>query len=218
MLKNDNLKNTERQKGSQIKDEGKQSNLACLAEAPRSNACGERRDGAFEVSDKFNKFSYSDNIGLKYSPKTKVFIAFWGMVLSFLFYGCQENRLTQCQPIFQIARSVAENSQNISYINNEQPVEVTSWLEAASFLNRAADQIQALQINDSKLIEYQNKFATVYRIYAQATYDAVRARENMDLETLKSARSDAEQAGKIQQNLLQEINAYCLIPELHQQL
>ncbi len=162
-----------------------------------------------------NKFTHSQNICLKYPSKNKVLIGFGGLILSFLFYGCQETRVSQCKPIFQIARSVAENSQNISYINNEQSVEVTSWLEAASLMDRAAAQIQALQINDSKLIEYQNKFATVYRIYAQATYDAVQARENMDLDTLKSARSDAEQAGEIQQSLLQEINAYCLIPELH---
>lgn len=162
------------------------------------------------VSDKFTTRSH--NICLEYRSKTKVPIVFLGLTLGFLFYGCKENRVTQCKPIFQIAQSVAENSQNISYLNNKQPVEVKSWLKAASLMNRAADQIQALHINDSKLIEYQNKFATVYRIYAQATDDAVRARENMDLSTLKSARKDAEQAGEIQQNLLREINAYCLTP------
>ncbi|HEY9767950.1 MAG TPA: hypothetical protein V6C71_05495 [Coleofasciculaceae cyanobacterium] len=163
------------------------------------------------VGDKFTR-RHNHHIALKYRSKTNILIVCFGLALAFVFYGCRENRVTQCKPIFQIAHSVAENSHNFSYLNNKQPVEVKSWLEAASLMNRAADQIQALHINDSKLIEYQNKFATVYRIYAQATNDAVRARENMDLSTLKSARRDAEQAGEIQQNLLREINAYCLTP------
>ena len=143
-----------------------------------------------------------------YSTSYKLFV---GVLLGLFVSSCGENRYTQCQQIFQIARSVTENNQDINYnTKDEQPTEMKSWLETASMMNTAADRIKALHTNNSELIEYQNKFATVYRIYSQATYDAVQARENQNLEALKSARNDAEKAGQIQQQLIQEINAYCL--------
>ncbi len=133
-----------------------------------------------------------------------------GIVLSLLISSCGENRFTQCEQIFRIARGVKENSKNVSYTNKEQLTVMKSWLEVASMLNQAADQIEALHINDSELIGYQNQLVTVYRIYSQATYDAVQARENKNIEALKAARIDAETAGEMQQGLIKEINAYCL--------
>lgn len=133
-----------------------------------------------------------------------------GIMLSLSISSCGENRFTQCEQIFRIARGVKENSSNVSYTNQEQPSVMKSWLEAASMIDQAADKIEALHINDSELIGYQNQLVTVYRIYSQATYDAVQARENKNLEALKTARIDAQTAGEMQQSLIKEINAYCL--------
>jgi len=88
-----------------------------------------------------------------------------------------------------------------------------SWLQAANKFNLAADKMRALKIDRRELIQYQNQLARVYRLYAQSTYEAVRARENQDLSELKSARNEANQAGIIQRQLIEEINAYCLETE-----
>ncbi|MGL5078688.1 MAG: hypothetical protein ACRDBG_23055 [Waterburya sp.] len=150
-----------------------------------------------------------DNQLLKRNKNPDKFILM-GIILSLLISSCGENRLTQCEQIFRIAQGVKENSKNVSYTNQEQPTVMKSWLEAASMINQAADKIEALHINDSELIGYQNKLVTVYRIYSQATFDAVQARENKNLEALKAARIDAQTAGEMQQSLIKEINAYCL--------
>ena len=142
-----------------------------------------------------------------YSANYKLFV---GVLLGLFLSSCGENKYTQCEQIFQIARSVTENSKDNYNTEGGQPTEMKSWLEVSSMMDTAADRIKAIEIDNSELIEYQNKFATVYRIYSQATYDAVRARENHNLEALKSARDDAATAGKIQQQLIREINAYCL--------
>ena len=136
-------------------------------------------------------------------------LLFLGIALS-LLSGCGRAKYAQCEQIFQIANRLSQNINNLSYFNNQQPTEMKSWLEAASAIDRAANHLGALQINDSQLIEYQNKFVTVYRIYSQATYDAVKARENQNLQALKSAKDDARKAGQMQQDLIEEINAYCL--------
>ena len=150
-----------------------------------------------------------DPAGLKHHSKTDRKLLFLGVVMV-LISGCGKTRYTQCEQIFQIANRLSQNVDRLSYFDNQRATEMKSWLEAASKIDRAANHLEALQINDSQLIEYQNKFVTVYRIYSQATYDAVKARENQNFQALKSAKNDAQKAGQIQQDLIEEINAYCL--------
>jgi|GEM_PF-1931798 len=156
-----------------------------------------------------NKTSQSENTWQQGS-KTNLRLILVMIIASFAIFGCEENSKAQCEQIFQIARNVTESNKNLNYVGEQQPVEMKSWLQAASAMDHAANSIKALEINNSKLIQYQHQLSTIYRIYSQATYDAVRARENQNLADLESARNDATQAGELQQNLIQEINAYCL--------
>ena len=146
----------------------------------------------------------------KSTSKTSLRLILLSTLVGLTTVGCAEKRIAQCQQIFQIAHNVTESNNNISYLDAQKTIEIESWQLAASKMEHAANNIKALQINDSQLIQYQHQLATIYRIYSQATYDAVRARENKNLEALKSARKAATKAGELQQNLIPEINAYCL--------
>ncbi|MFM2311140.1 MAG: hypothetical protein RLZZ04_416 [Cyanobacteriota bacterium] len=132
------------------------------------------------------------------------------VLLSFLAVGCEENKSTQCKQIFRIAQDVKTSNQHLGNVYQQSPEIMKKWLQAANEFNQAADHLAVLEINRSELIKYQNQLITLYRIYSQATHDAVRARENQDLPALQSARQDAIKAGTIQQKLIREINAYCL--------
>lgn len=105
--------------------------------------------------------------------------------LSLLILGCEESKFSQCEPIFQIAHHLSDRSSKLNYTGDRQLTEIKSWLQTAGMMDRAADRLEALKTENSKLIEYQNKLATVYRIYSQATYNAVKARENKNIEILK---------------------------------
>ncbi|MEM6612263.1 MAG: hypothetical protein AAF652_08410 [Cyanobacteria bacterium P01_C01_bin.72] len=126
-----------------------------------------------------------------------------------LLFGCEENPSAQCEQIFQIAQDVNVSNQKARYMNQGESFEMKSWLQAARKFNGAADNILALEITHGELSQYQDQLARIYRIYAQATYDAVRARENQNLSALESARNDATKAGLIQQKLVQKVNSYC---------
>ena len=164
------------------------------------------------MKDKKNTVDYH-NFFLR--NKVVCLLAINNVLLGCLVSGCgetkYETKYIQCEQIFHIANGVVKDNKNVAYIKGEQPTELKSSLEVANRMNQAADNIQALGINDSKLIKYQNKLVTIYRIYSQATYDAAQARENKDIEALKSARIDAEKAGAMQNDLVREINAYCLV-------
>ena len=128
-------------------------------------------------------------------------------------FGCEPNELVQCEQILLIARDVNQSNQNLQDLDNEQLRSMKSWLQAAHKFNQAADKLGDLKIARHELMQYQNRLARIYRIYAQATYDAVSARENQNLSALESARDDAAKAGTLQRQLIKEINAYCLEPE-----
>ena len=136
----------------------------------------------------------------------------WLIAISLLLSmsGCSESKLTQCEQIFKIAARVNDSISQVNYTNSEDSNQIKSWLEAAKTMNQAAYNIEALHINNGQLIGYQNQLATVYRIYSQATYNAVQARENKSLEALKLARLEAQKAGIMQQEAIENINAYCL--------
>jgi hypothetical protein len=131
------------------------------------------------------------------------------VILSLFAVSCEENKSSQCEQIFRVVRDVQQNNQNASDAN-EQSSEMKNWLQTANRFNQAADHMRVLKINHSELITYQNQLVTIYRIYSQATHDAVRAKENLDLPALKSARQDAIKAGVIQQKVIRQINHYCL--------
>ncbi len=136
-----------------------------------------------------------------------------GIVISSILSSCSETKYTQCEQIFQIAHQVnseAEIIKSIDSLADEIPQEMKSWLEAADLMEQAAQQIQALQINNVQLIKYQTGLANIYQIYSQATYDAVQAKESKNINALISARDRANTAGEIQQKLVREINSYCL--------
>lgn len=135
---------------------------------------------------------------------------FLSSLLSLLAVGCEENRLSQCERIFQIAHRVTANNLELSRLDEVQLAGLDNWLQAAEEMYRAAEAIETLKLDNSKLIQYQHQLATIYRIYSRSTYDAVTARENKNLEALESARNDAVKAGEMQQNLVREINAFCL--------
>lgn len=128
-----------------------------------------------------------------------------------IILGCTETKHSQCAQVFYIAQSVIKNNQQLGFSDQQTPTVTTTKksLSAASAMNQAADNMMALKIDQIKLIDYRNKLATIYNIYAQATYDAVKANEDKNLEALKTARKDAAKAGKIQRNLVKEINIYC---------
>ena len=141
---------------------------------------------------------------------SKSLLAFANIMLSLLIFGCESNKFAQCKQIFQIARDVTTDNRELTRRDREQLGELEGWLQAAGTMNRAADKLDALNIDNSQLIQYQSQLATIYRIYSQATYDALNARENQNLASLKSARSDAEKAGEMQRNLVREIDAFCV--------
>lgn len=133
-------------------------------------------------------------------------------ILAWFIVGCDNRqKYTRCQEIIAIANGVARQTQKVAETSQETTVEIKTWLQTADIMTVAANQIEAVPVKDPQLIGYQGNLASVFRIYSQATYDAVRARENKNLSALKIARDNAQKAGQLNQDLVTKINNYCTV-------
>ena len=106
-------------------------------------------------------------------------------VLAWLIVGCQNQKYTQCQEIIAIANKATHQAQKIAASSSDRGKKLKTWLKAADVMNIAAQEIEGLSIKDPQLINYQGNLASIFRIYSQVTYEAVKARENKNLSALK---------------------------------
>lgn len=139
----------------------------------------------------------------------KVIICCLSMLVSLLANSCSDTKYIQCEQIIQIANSVVREKNKLIDNNSSVDIENKTWLQAARMINQAALRVEAINLQDPQLIKYQTDLAQVYRIYSQATYDAVRAKESQNRKALQVAHTDAEKAGRLEAKLGSVINNYC---------
>ena len=135
--------------------------------------------------------------------------------LGVLVASCSDTKYAQCEQIIQIANSVVSEKSKLIDTNNSTDIsadadlESKTWLQAARMIAQAAQKLENVDLQDPKLINYQTDLAQIYRIYARATYDAVKAWENKNIKALQIAHTDAEKAGQLEEKLGSAINNYC---------
>lgn len=133
-----------------------------------------------------------------------------GILVSSLAVSCGETKYAQCEQIIQIANGVVNEKTKLIDTSDSTKIESKTWLQAARMIYQAAQKLEGVNLQDPKLIEYQSDLAQVYRIYSQATYDAVQAWESKNLQALQVAHTDAEKAGQWEEKLGKIINNYCV--------
>ena len=143
------------------------------------------------------------------SSNISLLIILWGFINVFVV-ACESRKYTECQQIITLANKVTKQTQAIAKKSSDQ--DLANWLEASEIMGQAAENIAALELKDSQLIEYQGSLTDIYKVYSQATYEAVRARENRNLSALQSAREEANNIAEVNYNLVKNINNYCLKP------
>lgn len=126
-----------------------------------------------------------------------------------LAVSCGETKYVQCEQIIQIANNVVNEKTKLIDSSDLDTIESKTWLKEARSIAQAAKKLEQIKLKDPKLIEYQSDLAQVYRIYSQATYDAVKAWENKNIQALQLAHTHAQKAGQLEAKLGQVINNYC---------
>ncbi len=131
------------------------------------------------------------------------------VLIGLLTVSCSDTKYAQCKQIIQIANGVVKEKNKSIDIDNSTDIESKTWLQAANTIAQAAQKLENIELQDPNLIKYQTDLVQIYRIYSQATYDAVRAWEHKNIKALQIAHTDAEKAGQLEEKLGGMINNYC---------
>ena len=106
--------------------------------------------------------------------------------LALLVGGCEETKKAQCQRLIQ---TIAEGT---SLVQSKKGYQVVTSLQLAQDLDKAAEKLEKLNLEDRKLQEYKNSFAQIFKNMSQEVYKAGKA-----LDASKVAEASKSGRGKI---------------------
>jgi hypothetical protein len=127
--------------------------------------------------------------------------------VSLLTFGCTNSKVVQCNGIIKTANQFVTQATQLT--NGGQTDEPQAILQAADAMDRAAEEMQVLELSDPQLVEYRAGFVKMYQEISQATREYVKAYENKDRPGAEAARSSVERATQPEQELVRGINEYC---------
>jgi hypothetical protein len=125
------------------------------------------------------------------------------VLLLLLLVGCSETTTSRCNRLVSISNRTTEAIQKLPG-ENLQPSD--RFTKAAELLERSAQEIQDLKLNDEKLTDFQKQLSDLYR------QDSTHNRQLAAAQNAKAMRTAADQIQKnsiTQKNLVQVVNAYC---------
>lgn len=129
-------------------------------------------------------------------------------VICFLTVSCGESKVKQCNKIIQIANQAADQSNKVTEGGKKTNPE--ALLKTAEAMDKAAQDMKALKVNDQKLQAFQKGFTNMYRDTSKILRDYVAAFEKQDHKRADTAiQSFNKKAIKPSENLVNDINRYC---------
>ncbi|HEY9650724.1 MAG TPA: hypothetical protein V6C95_08680 [Coleofasciculaceae cyanobacterium] len=124
-----------------------------------------------------------------------------------LSISCAESKVSQCNKIIQVANQAVSEAKAVT--QGGQVSDPQAMLKAAESMEKASQEMEAIQVKDAKLQDYQAGFITMYRDTSKATRDFVTAFQKKDRSTAEAALTKLQQATTPEKQLVQDINTYC---------
>jgi hypothetical protein len=134
----------------------------------------------------------------------------FGSIVSILCLGgCSESKSAQCQKIYSIANELVEENQSLSQTKELKDTDFDKWLQGAETIEKSARQMENLSLKDTQLVAYKSGWVKFQRTNAAATREMVKAWQDRDLTAAEKARKSATEAGKLEREIISQINSYC---------
>ncbi|NES25795.1 MAG: hypothetical protein F6K41_44615 [Symploca sp. SIO3E6] len=127
--------------------------------------------------------------------------------VSFLSVSCGNTKVQECNQIIQIANKVVGEVNELT--NSGQLSNPQVALQAADAMEKASPEMEAIEVKDEQLKNYQTSFASMYRDTSQATRDFIAAFQKKDWQGSELASTKLQKATASETQLITDINAYC---------
>lgn len=126
---------------------------------------------------------------------------------TFILVSCGDSKLTQCQKIGTITKQVASDTKAIT--NDGKTKDHKSILKAADFTEKAAKDMEKLEISDPKLKEFQVGFSQMYKDMSKSTRDMLTALNKKNFPAFDLGLKNWQKAYSTEKRLVTGINNYC---------
>lgn len=127
--------------------------------------------------------------------------------IGMLSVSCTESKVSQCNKIIQVANQAVSEAKAVT--KGGQISDPQAMLKAADSMEKASQEMEAIEVKDAKLQDYQAGFITMYRDTSKSTRDFVTAFQKKERSTAEAALTKLQQATAPEKQLVQEINTYC---------
>ncbi|AFY32710.1 hypothetical protein [Calothrix sp. PCC 7507] len=128
--------------------------------------------------------------------------------IAFLFAGCGESKVAQCNKIVKVSNQAVTAGQEFG--NNPQPKKGSKALtEAANKIEQITKDMQALEIKDEKLQGYQGRFLKLYENTSKGLKDTAAALDKKNLAEANRSLASLKKGSSEEAALVKEINSYC---------
>ncbi|NEP14155.1 MAG: hypothetical protein F6K14_28965 [Symploca sp. SIO2C1] len=127
--------------------------------------------------------------------------------VSLLSVSCGDTKTQECNQIIQVANKVVSEANELTnggQVSNPQMV-----IQTADAMKKASQEMEAIELKDKQLQNYQAGFVSMYRDTSQATRDFIIASEKKDRQGAEIASSKLQQATASEKQLVTDINTYC---------
>jgi hypothetical protein len=127
--------------------------------------------------------------------------------ISLLTISCSESKVSQCNKIREVANEAVSKAKSVT--KDDQANDPKAMLKAADAMEKASQEMKAIDVKDAKLKDYQAGFISMYRDTSKATRDYVVAFEKKNRPAAEAALTNLQQATTPEKQLVRDINKYC---------
>ncbi|MBP0016132.1 MAG: hypothetical protein J7647_01090 [Cyanobacteria bacterium SBLK] len=139
-------------------------------------------------------------------PQSSAIASLFTIIL-FLGSGCGASKIAQCNQIIEVANALEEVRVSA---DNEQADTTQTMLQVVDAMEQASKDMQSLELSDETLEKLRGEFIKMYAETSSATRTFLEAFNKKDRETLDKAIAELHRATQPEQELVNQINSYCL--------
>jgi hypothetical protein len=129
------------------------------------------------------------------------------MAVGMLTVSCGESKVSQCNKLIEVANKAVSDVQTITASADSQ--DVSAMAKIADTADQAKASMEALELSDEKLQDFQQKFVSMYTDTSKATRDLVAAVGADNSEGAQQAYTALQTATNQETPLVNEVNGYC---------
>ncbi|MFP4099924.1 MAG: hypothetical protein ACLFWZ_04915 [Coleofasciculus sp.] len=130
-------------------------------------------------------------------------------VISLLAVSCGQSKVAQCNQMIQVANQAVSDAKVVTSAVQEDNPQAEAMRQAAAVMDKASEEMNAIDVTDETLQDYQASFVSMYRDTSQAMLNFAVAFEQKDRQGAETAQMSLQQATTPEKQLVDNLNAYC---------